>query len=114
MSMRLTLATLLTIGILAPAASAQTTAPPTRKDQAQSRAGIDARQRMQERRLEAGQKRGTISADEARRLQARQQRLTTLEQRLRASNGTFSARERARLHRLLNQLSRAIARAGRR
>ncbi len=114
MSLRLTLATLLTVGLLAPAAFAQSPAVPGQRGQAGGRTGIDARQRMQMRRIHAGQRRGTINAAESRSLLAREARLRAIEQRLRASNGTLTVRERARLHRLLNQVNRAIARAGRR
>ena len=114
MSLRLTLATLLTVGLLAPAALAQSPAAPSQGNQPGRRMGIDARQRAQMRRIHAGRQRGTINTVESRRLLAREARLRTLEQRLRTSGGTLTARERARLHRLLNQANRAIARAGRR
>lgn len=113
MFLRMTLATMLATSLVAPAAFAQGTAMPRPADQTRQRPGIDARQRMQERRIEAGRQRGAIDAAEARRLQAMQQRIRTLEERLRASDGRLSLRERARLQRMLTQLSRAIARAGR-
>jgi hypothetical protein len=101
MSLRMSLATLLILGLLAPAVSAQ---PADR---------IDARQRAQAQRIQAGIERGTITADEARRLAALETRLGNLERRLRASGGRLTAGERLRLHRALTQLSRAIARAAR-
>lgn len=102
MSLRLPMATLLTLGLLAPAASAQ---PADR---------IDARQQAQAQRIQAGIERGTITEAEARRLTALETRVGTLEQRFRQSGGRLTARERVRLNRALTQVSRAIARAGRR
>lgn len=102
MSLRLPIATLLTLGLLAPAAYAQ---PANR---------IDARQRAQSQRIQAGIQRGTITPAESRRLTALQTRVGRMEQRLRESGGRLTAPERVRLNRALNQLSRAIARAARR
>ena len=113
MSVKVTLATILTLGLLAPAAFAQTTAPPGPGDQTPGTAAINARQRRQGQRIRIGEQRGTIDAVEARRLRAMERRLRTLEQRFRTSDGRLTARERVRLRRLLNQASRAIARAGR-
>jgi hypothetical protein len=102
MSSRLPLAVLVTLGLFAPTANAQTTDK------------IDARQSAQSQRIQAGVQRGTITAAELRRLSAVQSRVEQMEQRLRESGGTFTARERARVHRALHQLSRTIARAARR
>lgn len=102
MALRLPIATLLTLGLLAPAA------------QAQSTDRIDARQWAQNQRIQAGIERGTINPAESRRLTALETRIGNLEQRLRTSGGRLTARERVRLHRALAQMSRAIARAGRR
>lgn len=102
MSPRLPLAILVTLGLFAPTASAQTT------DR------IDARQAAQSQRIQAGVQRGTITPAELGRLTALQTRVGQMEQRLRESGGTFTARERARVNRALHQLSRTIARAARR
>ena len=112
MSLKVTLATVLTLGLLAPAAFAQTSAPAGPGDQAGT-AGLNARQRRQGQRIRIGEQRGTIDAAEARRLRAMERRLRTLEQQFRTSDGRLTARERVRLQRLLNRASRAIARAGR-
>lgn len=102
MSLRFPIATLLTLSLFAPTASAQ------------SARGIDARQRAQSQRIQAGITRATITPAESRRLTALQTRTGNMEKRLRESGGRLTARERIRLNLALNQLSRAITRAARR
>ena len=107
-------AALVTTGLLTPVAFAQSRSPQRPAGQAVTRPdGITARQRLQHRRVQAGQKRGAISAAERGRLLARQQQIRTLKEQLRSSGGRLDRRERLRLHRQLNLLSRAIRRAGR-
>lgn len=117
MSLRTSIATALIIvlgGLLPPVAFAQVSAVQRRPDQGLKRPdGITARQRVQQKRIEAGQKRGAISAAERNHLKARQQQLRALKQQLRSSGGALDRRERLRLHRHLNQLSRSIRRFGR-
>ena len=117
MSLRIAIATALVIvlgGLLSPAAFAQSTSAQRRPGQGITRPdGITARQRVQQKRIQAGQKRGAISAGERARLLARQKQIRTLKQQLRSSGGALDRGERLRLHRQLNQLSRAIRRAGR-
>ena len=114
MSLRTTIATALVIGLLSPVAFAQSPGTQPRSGQGLKRPdGITARQRVQQRRIQAGQLRGAISAAERGRLLARQQHIRTLKEQLRSSGGKLDRRERLRLHRQLNQLSRAIRRAGR-
>jgi len=120
MSLRTAIAAALIIGFgglggfLAPVASAQTLSVQSRPGQGLHRPDrITARQRMQQRRIQAGQKRGAISATERARLLSRQRHIRSLRSQLRSSDGTLDRRERLRLHRQLNQLSRAIRRAGR-
>ena len=114
MSLRTSIATALIIGLLAPVAFAQSTAVQRGPRQGLKRPdGITARQRLQQRRIQAGQKRGAISPGERDRLLARQKQIRTLRQQLRSSGGTLDRSERLRLHRQLNQLSRTIRRFGR-
>jgi hypothetical protein len=75
---------------------------------------LAARQRLQQRRIQSGQRRGTISGVERGRLLARQRSINSLSMRLRASDGRLGVRERMQLHRRLNELSRTIRRFGRR
>jgi len=113
MSLRTILATALTIGLLTPAAFAQSPAAPAPPDHAGRPAAVGARQKMQLKRIQAGQKRGTISTAERRRLLAMERQIRTLAQQLRESDGKLTGQERARLQRELNRVSRAIRRAGR-
>lgn len=113
MSLRTTLATVLTIGLLAPAAFAQSPASQGVPNQAGRVQGVVARQRAQLNRIRAGQKAGAINAAEGRRLLAMERRIQVLAQRLRTSGGTLTLRERLRLQHELNRASRAIRRAGR-
>jgi Spy/CpxP family protein refolding chaperone len=114
MSLRTTIAAALVIGLLSPVAFAQSAAVQRGpRPGLKHPDGITARQRLQQRRIEAGRKRGAISDAERSRLQARQQQIRALMQQLRSSGGRLDRRERLRLHRQLNQLSRAIRRAGR-
>lgn len=114
MSLRTAIATALIIGCVTPAAFAQARTVQRRPGQTITRPdGITARQRLQQRRIQAGQKRGAISAAERSHLLARQRQIRALTQRLRASDGRLDIRERLRLHRQLNLLSRNIRRFGR-
>ena len=117
MSLRIAIATALVMslaGLSSPVAFAQS--PSTQRGPGQGITrpdGIAARQRLQQRRIQAGQKRGAISAAERGRLLERQRHLRTLKEQLRSSGGKLDRHERLRLHRQLNLLSRAIRRAGR-
>lgn len=113
MSLRTTFATLLTIGLLAPAAFAQSPTPQAPRDQDGRGASIAARQRLQLGRIRAGHQRGTITDAERQRLLAMERHVRTLAQELRKSEGKLTGRERLRLHQQLNRASRAIRRAGR-
>ena len=117
---RTVLASALMMGTLSPAAFAQTTTarpqpsrPAIERPDLTRPGGIIARQRLQHRRIQSGQRRGTISTFERSHLIARQRQLRALTQRLRASGGRLDVRERLRLHRQLNLLSRNIRRFGR-
>ena len=70
--------------------------------------GIEARQDLQQTRIERGAARGDLTHCEARRLDARGDRIESREQRFRASGGLQPA-ERVRLHRDLDRLSWDIA-----
>ena len=113
MSLRTTLMTALAVGLLAPAAFAQTPSPQATPDQGARTPGIATRQRLQQARIRAAQKRGTLTAPEHRRLMAMERRIQALARQLRAADGKLTARERVQLQRELNRASRAIRRAGR-
>jgi hypothetical protein len=70
---------------------------------------INKREHRQQVRIRQGVRSGELSAREALRLQTEQARIRFYEARARA-NGHVSARERARLHRELNQANRHIRR----
>lgn len=70
--------------------------------------GIDARQELQQTRIERGAAQGDLTRCEARRLEARGQRIERREQRYRDSGGLQPV-ERVRLHRDLDRLSGDIA-----
>ena len=119
MFLRTAIATALVIGLLSPAAFAQTTTAQRRPGPTVARPGITgslditARQRLQQRCIQFGQRRGAISAAERGHLLARQRQIHALRQRLLATDGRIDIRERLRLHRELNLLSRKIRRFGR-
>jgi hypothetical protein len=71
---------------------------------------VNARQERQERRIAQGVRSGELTRRETRRLAAEQARIAALEARARRSGGEFTARERARVQRELNQSSRHIYR----
>ena len=103
--LRFTAATLL--ALLAGAALAQNndatqaTAPATPR--------VDARQAVQDQRIEAGAEKGTLTRREQRRLELEQKGIARAETAAKA-DGTVTAQERQRLHRLQNQASRDIRR----
>ncbi len=111
MTLRTVLATVLSIGLLAPAAFAQSPGPQGPPGQ-RARDGINARQRLQLKRIRTGHERGAIDTAELRRLVAMQRAIRVHEQQLRTSGGELTAQERLRLQRALNHASRAIRRAG--
>ena len=114
MSLRTAITTALIIGLLSPVAFAQSPTAQRRPGQGITRPdGITARQRLQQRRIQLAQRRGAVSAAERSHLLARQRQIRALSQRLRSSRGMLDRRERLRLHRQLNQLSRQIRRFGR-
>lgn len=113
MSLRTALATALTIGLLSPIALAQSPAPQGSPNQSGRAPGIHTRLQFQQKRIRAGQERGTITEVERRRLMAMEQRIRTLTQQFRTSDGKLTGRERLQLQRGLNRVSRAIRRAGR-
>lgn len=71
---------------------------------------INAREREQQQRIRAGVRSGELTRVEAARLQTEQARIRAAEARARRSDGVFTARERARIQRELNQSSRHIYR----
>lgn len=71
--------------------------------------GIDKRQAKQERRIDAGQASGELTARESKRLEREQNAIERAETRAR-SDGTVTAQERKRLHRLQNKAGRDIRR----
>ena len=118
MSLRTVLATALSIGLLAPIAFAQSPQPPGPQGSPGQRARgisitLNARQRLQMRRIRTGRERGAIDRAEFGRLVALERAIRVHEQRLRTSDGALTVRERLRLQRELNRAGRAIRRAGR-
>jgi len=71
---------------------------------------INERQRNQHRRIHQGIRSGELTRREAHRLHARQSRIRTREAYARHSGGEFTARERFRIQKQLNQSSRGIFR----
>lgn len=72
---------------------------------------VDRREYRQEHRIVQGERTGALTRGEARRLQHREVRLRRTELRMRARNGGYlTYRQRARLSRMENRDSRAIAR----
>ena len=74
------------------------------------RAGIEARQRRQNARIEQGERSGALTFRESERLERQEARIERQEDRFRASGGRFTPRERARIQRELDQESRRIYR----
>lgn len=70
---------------------------------------VDARQAVQEQRIEAGDQKGTLTRREQRRLELEQKSLAKAEANAKA-DGTVTAQERKRLHHLQNKASRDIRR----
>lgn len=70
---------------------------------------IDAREDAQQRRIQDGIRSGAITPQEARRLEAEQQRIQAAEDRMRA-DGRLDYRERARLGQMQNKADRDISR----
>lgn len=71
-------------------------------------AGIEARQRYQQRRIAGGVRSDQLTPYEAARLRRQEGRIERQEDRYQESGGRFTARERARIQRELNQESRRI------
>lgn len=74
------------------------------------RRGIEARQRYQAQRIEQGERSGALTWRESERLERQEARIERQEDRYRMSGGQFTAAERARIQRELNQESRRIYR----
>jgi hypothetical protein len=77
---------------------------------AQSRWGINNRERHQQRRIYNGVRSGELTARETYRLEREEGRIDRQEARFRASGDGLSQRERYRLERELNRSSRDIYR----
>jgi hypothetical protein len=72
---------------------------------------VDQREHRQEQRIYQGERNGSLTNGEARRLQHREMRLHRTEDRMRWRNGGHLNRhQRMRLHRMENRDSRAIHR----
>jgi hypothetical protein len=76
---------------------------------AQSTPQIDRRQYNQERRIEQGYRSGTLSAQEAWKLDQGQRRIDRMERRA-VSDGYITPRERARIEAAQDRQGRRIAR----
>ena len=70
---------------------------------------VDRRETRQQKRIVKGVKSGELTASEVARLEVEQARVRRLEARAKA-DGVTTARERARIHRELDQASRHIYR----
>ncbi len=68
---------------------------------------VDARQAIQDQRIEAGEQKGTLTRREQRRLEMEQKGIAKAEAHAKA-DGTVTAQERKRLHHLQNKASRDI------
>lgn len=101
MNFRHTVITLALLSAAALAQAADTTTPATPR--------VDARQAVQEQRIDQGQASGELTRREARRLEAEQKGINKVETAVKA-DGTVTAKERARLHRLQDKASRDIRR----
>ena len=109
---RTVLATVLSIGLLAPAAFAQAPqAPGAQGPEGQRARSIHLRQQQQVKRIQTGRERGVIDPAEFRKLMGIQRAIRAETQRLRQSGDGLTMRERLRIHRDLNRSSRAIRRA---
>lgn len=93
------------LAALAPAAEAHSRLP-----KCQQPRSINAREQRQQKRIAQGIRSGELTRREARRLEAEQARIRVDEAYARRSGGEFTARERARIQRELNQASRHIYR----
>lgn len=71
---------------------------------------INARERRQDRRIEQGERRGSLTYRESQRLERRDARLERQEARMRRSGGKFTVAERERLQHEMNRNSRNIYR----
>jgi hypothetical protein len=71
---------------------------------------INQRERQQQQRIREGIRDGELTRREAGRLQVEQAQIRLQEARARRSGGEFTARERLRIQRELNQSSRHIYR----
>jgi hypothetical protein len=72
--------------------------------------GIGQRQGNQQMRIHQGVRSGSLTPREAVRLEREQFRIERMERRVR-TDGTFTRRERARIHHRQNRASRHISRA---
>jgi len=70
--------------------------------------GVNQRQQNQQQRIYAGVRSGALTRSEVARIQAKQSRLAYIEAQMRRSGNGLSSRERAKLQREQNQLSREI------
>lgn len=70
--------------------------------------GVNAREARQQRRICNGVQNGSLTGREAGRMERRQAKLDRQENRMRASGGGLSNKERARLEHEQNNLSRGI------
>ena len=77
--------------------------------QTQSTPRIDQRQANQERRIEAGEKSGALTGQEAARLEKGQARVQRMEDKA-VADGKLSAKERARLENAQDRQSKKIYR----
>ncbi len=87
---------------------AVTVATPDAQAQKYWNQGVNQRQLKQQQRISAGVRSGALTRQEAARIQAKQVRLAYLEAQMRRSGNGLSSRERAKLQREQNQLSREI------
>src|SRR4051812_41494271 len=101
-------AAIIVCGALASYASAAGTVQTTRHREWRARHSINARQRMQQRRIGEGVENGSLTAREAARLERREARFNRQEARLRRAG--LSPRERVRLQAEQDRLSRQIYR----
>lgn len=101
MNIRHTFTALVLMSAAALAQAADTPTPATPR--------VDARQAAQDQRIDQGQASGELTRRETRRLEAEQKGINKVEAAAKA-DGTVTAQERARLHRLQGKASRDIRR----
>ena len=106
---RITLATAAVLGLLAGTGLAQSVAT-TPASPGNRYFHIEQRERIQQHRINRGIENGSLTPNEAGRLERQQARFERVENRDRASGGRLSARERRQLYRDQNRESRNIYR----